>query len=67
MTRRSGARPEQVCDGLFYGGDLAHAAQLVRDGDARKHDFTFFRGRIDWRPGELRGEVEAGDWVVASS
>ena len=51
---------------LFYGGDLQHAAELVRSGRARKEHFSFFRGRVDWRPGELRGEVELGEWSVAS-
>ena len=52
--------------GVCYGGDLAHAAQLVREGAARKEAFTFFKGRVDWQPGELKGEVEAGEWRVAA-
>ena len=52
---------------LFYGGDLHSAAELVRSGRASKSDFAFFRGRVDWRPGELRGEIELGEWRVASA
>ena len=79
--------------GLCYGGDLAHAAQLVREGAGkaslspltscratsskfchllltslavRKEAFTFFKGRVDWQPRELKGEVEAGEWKVAA-
>jgi len=48
---------------LYYGGDLAHAAELVRAGEAHADDFTFFKGRVDWRPGELRGEIDFGEWV----
>ena len=42
----------EVARGLYYGGDLQHAAELVRCGDAAAADFTFYRGRVDWQPGE---------------
>ena len=44
----------EVARGLYYGGDLQHAAELVRCGDAAAADFTFYRGRVDWQPGEPR-------------
>ena len=34
----------EVRDGLFYGGDLQHAAELVRLGEAHADEFTFYRG-----------------------
>ena len=43
----------EVARGLYYGGDLQHAAELVRCGDAAAADFSFYRGRVDWQPGEL--------------
>jgi hypothetical protein len=43
----------EVARGLYYGGDLQHAAELVRCGDAAAVDFSFYRGRVDWQPGEL--------------
>ena len=49
--------------GLFYGGDLAAAAELVRSGEAAADSFVFFKGRVDWRPGELLGEIEFGEWL----
>jgi hypothetical protein len=52
---------------LYYGGDLGDAAELVRSGRASPGDFSFFRGRVDWRPGELRGEVELGEWRVGTA
>jgi hypothetical protein len=54
-----------IRDGLCYGGDLAHAASLVRQGEATAADFCFYRGRVDWQPGLLRGECRLGEWVVA--
>lgn len=46
------------CGGdLFYGGDLQHAAELVNGGDADASQFVFFKGRVDWRPGELSAEI----------
>lgn len=55
----------RVRDGLHYGGDLAHAASMVREGKASAADFCFYRGRVDWQPGQLRGECRLGEWVVA--
>ena len=55
----------RVQEGLYYGGDLAHAASLVREGRAHEGDFLFFKGRYDWRPAELRGELELGEWAHA--
>ena len=55
----------RVQEGLYYGGDLAHAASLVREGRAHEDDFLFFKGRYDWRPAELRGELELGEWALA--
>ena len=52
---------------LCYGGDLGHAAQLVRDGHADKRCFRFYKGRVDFRPGELKGEVEMGEWRVLAA
>jgi hypothetical protein len=42
----------RVCDGLYYGGDLAHAADLVREEQAEARQFIFYKGRVDWRPGD---------------
>lgn len=53
-----------VTPGLYYGGDLEHAASLIREGVASAEHFIFFRGRVDWRPGELRGEIELGEWAA---
>jgi len=54
----------RVRDGLYYGGDLASAAAMVREGEAAAADFCFYRGRIDWQPGQLAGECEMGEWVA---
>jgi len=44
----------EVRPGLCYGGDLAHAAELVRTGDASADDFVFFKGRVDFGLANLR-------------
>ena len=41
-----GAR--RVASGVYEGGYLGDAAQLVRLGKARPSDFLFFRGRVEW-------------------
>ena len=57
----------EVRPGLCFGGDLAHAADLVRARDASADDFVFFKGRVDFRPGELAGELQLGEWSCAST
>ena len=49
---------------LYYGGDLSIAAEMVRQGEAKAEDFVFYKGRVDWRPGELQGELEFGEWAA---
>ena len=55
----------RVADGIYEGGYLADAAQLVRSGRAQPTDFVFFRGHSEWAAGRLAAEVAAGDWVRA--
>ena len=55
-----------VREGLYYGGDLAHAAQLVRQGECDARHFVFYKGRVDWRPGELHGELVMGEWALGA-
>ena len=39
-----------------------------RDGKTGRgeggEDFVFYKGRVDWRPGELQGELEFGEWAA---
>ena len=59
-----GSVPVAHAPPLRYGGDLQHAAALVRRGEADADAFVFFKGRVDWRPGELQGELDFGEWVA---
>lgn len=57
----TGARPIGT-SGLFAGGDLASAMKWVSEGQGSSLRFRFFLGRIEWGPGELDRELEAGRW-----
>ena len=61
----SGAK--QVTDGLWVGGYMSDAAQLVRTGAAAAHDFVFFRGRLEWQATELAELIQGGEWLRAGN
>ena len=42
---------------LWTGGYLSDAAQLVRTRRAQPSDFLFFRGRHEWRTGEMERQL----------
>jgi len=68
MLHPYAAVPGAVCvrEGLYYGGDLAAAAALVRCQEADATSFFFYKGRVDWRPAELTGELAMGEWVLST-
>jgi len=55
----------EVSDGLFVGGNIRAAAELVAAGQARAEQFKFFVGYAGWGPGQLEGECEQNSWFVA--
>jgi hypothetical protein len=52
-----------VTEGLFAGGCLSDAAQLVRTGRAARHDFAFFRGAVEWTADGMARRIRRGDWM----
>ena len=53
----------RISSRLYEGGYLGDAAQLVRSGQAEAHDFLFFRGRYEWRTGELEEQLSRGEFI----
>ena len=48
---------------LWTGGYLSDAAQLVRTRRAQPSDFLFFRGRHEWRTGEMERQLAEGELI----
>eukprot|EP00270_Netrium_digitus_P018292 TRINITY_DN6933_c0_g1_i6.p1 TRINITY_DN6933_c0_g1~~TRINITY_DN6933_c0_g1_i6.p1 ORF type:complete len:296 (+),score=45.09 TRINITY_DN6933_c0_g1_i6:102-989(+) len=59
------AAPSAIIPGVFMGG-LEAAAEDVLSGHIPPTDFRFFVGRVEWIPGKLKKEVEAGVWLSAA-
>jgi putative AlgH/UPF0301 family transcriptional regulator len=53
-----------IAKGVYEGGCLTDAAQLVRSGKAEPSDFAFFRGLVEFRSGELEERASHGEWLT---
>lgn len=56
----------QVVAGLYYGADMDHASQAVRQGLCKPSDFRFFYKYSAWSPGQLDDELVNGVWFPAA-
>jgi len=50
---------------LYIGGDFKSAQDWVNDGEGSSLRFRFFVGKVSWGRGELDGELQRGQWLVA--
>jgi len=57
----------RVRDGLYLGGDMKVADELIQAGECSASDFRFFYGSAIWNPGQLQGELDAGVWFLSDS
>ncbi|KAL1510821.1 hypothetical protein AB1Y20_007104 [Prymnesium parvum] len=57
----------RVAPGLYIGGSLARAQQLVSTGEASASEMLFYSGYAAWPLARLQREVEAGQWSVAAA
>ena len=53
---------EQVCNGLYMGGNMEQVIQAINTHAANKEDIQLFIGYCGWNVGELDAEVEEGSW-----
>uniref|UniRef100_A0A7S2UVX3 Uncharacterized protein n=1 Tax=Fibrocapsa japonica TaxID=94617 RepID=A0A7S2UVX3_9STRA len=56
----------EILPGLYIGGDIFEAVNLVHSGQACPEDFTFFLQQIVWKPGQLSRHAKQGDWHLAA-
>jgi putative transcriptional regulator len=54
----------EVADGIFMGGDLEIARELLTAGLISKKEIRFFMGYAGWGEGQLEAEIEEKSWIV---
>ena len=60
-----GEKAKYIGAGIYTGG-LTQAAVLVEESSASPKDFKFIFNSVEWGPGQLEAEVQAGRWDVAN-
>ena len=55
---------EQVCDGLYLGGDIQQVIDAINTHSIAKDELQIFIGYCGWDKGELEAEIEEGSWVI---
>ena len=60
-----GEKSKYIGAGIYTGG-LTQAAVLVEESSASPKDFKFIFNSVEWGPGQLEAEVQAGRWDVAN-
>ena len=53
-------------DGGIYTGGLKQAAVLVENCTASPKDIKFIFNSVEWGPGQLENEAQAGRWDIAN-
>lgn len=48
---------QQIIDGVYVGGGIEHAQNMITSGEAKPQDFRFFLQLCGWVPGQLQSEV----------
>lgn len=57
----------EITDGIFWGGDINIAMELLREKKAEPHNFRFFVGYSGWGEGQLTDELKEKSWILGQA
>jgi len=57
----------EICDGIYWGGDIEQVNSLLKDQKATENDFKFFIGYSGWGPTQLEIEMEQKAWWTTNA
>ena len=55
----------EVTDGIYWGGDFADVAELIKQNRLREIDIRFFIGYSGWSEGQLEEEMKTKSWITS--
>lgn len=55
----------KISDGLFWNGNFNDVIEGVKLDVFKPETFRFFMGYSGWAPGQLKGEINEGAWLVS--
>lgn len=56
----------EVIDGIYWGGDFADVAELLKTDRLRETDIRFFIGYSGWSEGQLEEEMKTKSWITSN-
>ncbi|MBC6996230.1 YqgE/AlgH family protein [Neolewinella lacunae] len=56
---------DEVCPGVFWGGDFERLKFFIRQQLILPQDIRFFLGYSGWSEDQLKEELQSGSWVTA--
>jgi putative transcriptional regulator len=57
----------KIIDGIYWGGDLETAKELLQSGKIKTDEIRFFIGYSSWEPGQLQREINEKSWLISQA
>jgi len=58
---------QEVCDGVYWGGDFELLKELIKEGSIDKAKIKFFLGYSGWSQGQLDAEMDEKSWLTVAA
>ncbi len=58
---------QQLCDGVYWGGNFDQLKKLIRQGEITKNHIRFYIGYSGWDAKQLQDEIRDNSWIIAQA